>query len=118
MSSNFPELSPNELRYHCDESQFDFESTAELPSLPEMIGQERALRAIDFGISIPSQGFNIYALGPVGSGKTSVVKQRLQEHAKQLTIAVNNAQSIALLRTIVILSRFILQCSSIPLNML
>ncbi|MBC8457071.1 MAG: AAA family ATPase, partial [Deltaproteobacteria bacterium] len=86
MSSNFPELSPEELRYHCDESQFDFESTAELPSLPEMIGQERALRAIDFGISIPSQGFNIYALGPAGSGKTSVVKQRLQEHAKQLPV--------------------------------
>jgi lon-related putative ATP-dependent protease len=84
MSSKIQELSPNELRYRCDESQFDFENTENLPSLEGMIGQERALRSIDFGVSIQSPGFNIYAMGPTGSGKTSVVIEQLQERAKQL----------------------------------
>lgn len=84
MSSKIQELSPNELRYYCDESQFDFDSTEHLSSLDGMIGQERALRSIDFGVSIQSPGFNIYAMGPTGSGKTSVVIERLQERAKQL----------------------------------
>ncbi|HIE29825.1 TPA: ATP-dependent protease [Candidatus Poribacteria bacterium] len=84
MSLKIQELSPNELRYRCDESQFDFESTERLPALAGMIGQERALRSIDFGVSIQSPGFNIYAMGPTGSGKTSVVVERLQERAKQM----------------------------------
>ena len=62
MSQKVTELSPEQLRFHCDESQFDFENIEELPVLSEMIGQERALRAIDFGISITTEGYNIYAL--------------------------------------------------------
>ncbi|MEA3459878.1 MAG: ATP-binding protein, partial [Chloroflexota bacterium] len=46
-----------------------------------IIGQPRAARAIEFGISIPSHGFNIYALGPTGSGKTFAVKKFLEEKA-------------------------------------
>ncbi len=75
------ELSPEELRRRCDPNQFNFETTKELPDLEGIIGQPRAARAIEFGISIPSQGFNIYALGPTGSGKTFTVKSFLEEKA-------------------------------------
>ena len=86
MAQKVTELSPEQLRFYCDESQFDFESTEQLPALAEMIGQERALRSIDFGISITSEGYNIYAMGPRGAGKTSVIKERLEERAKQLPV--------------------------------
>lgn len=75
------ELRPDELRRTCDPSQFSFESTAELTELSEIIGQERATRAIDFGIEIPCQGYNIYALGPSGSGRATVLKEFLQRKA-------------------------------------
>jgi lon-related putative ATP-dependent protease len=75
------ELGPDELRRTCDPSQFSFKSTAELTELSEIIGQERATQAIDFGIEIPCQGYNIYALGPSGSGRTTVIKEFLQRKA-------------------------------------
>lgn len=86
MSQEITELSPEELRLYIDESQFDFESTEELSALSEIIGQERALSSIDFGISISSEGYNIYAMGPRGADKTSVIKDRLEERAKELPV--------------------------------
>jgi len=82
MSGKVRELSAEELRYRCDPDQFNFEATSELPGLKKgIIGQPRAARAIEFGFSIPSHGFNIYALGPTGSGKTFAVKKFLEEKA-------------------------------------
>lgn len=86
MSQRFTELSPEQLRFYCDESQFDFESTEQLSGLSEMIGQERALQSIDFGISITSEEYNIYAMGARGTGKTPVIRERLEERAKQLPV--------------------------------
>ncbi len=67
----------------CDASLFTFESTAELATGAEIIGQDRAARALSFGIDIPSSGFNIFALGPSGVGKTTTVRQYLQVRAEQ-----------------------------------
>jgi lon-related putative ATP-dependent protease len=75
------ELRPEELRRTCDPAQFRFKSTAELAELSEIIGQERATRAIDFGIEMPCPGYNIYALGPAGSGRATVIKEFLQRKA-------------------------------------
>ncbi len=72
-------LRPEELRRTCDPGQFSYQSTAELTELAGIIGQERATKAIDFGIEIPSEGYNIYALGPSGSGRTTVIKEFLQK---------------------------------------
>jgi len=49
-------LPPQQLRQTCDPSQFDFETTAELKDLSEIIGQERAVEAIQFGIGIQREG--------------------------------------------------------------
>jgi len=62
-------------------SSFDFETTDELPMLSDFIGQERAMRAVDFGAGIASHGFNIYALGLPGSGKTTLTRKFLEQIA-------------------------------------
>lgn len=74
------ELTAEQLRHVCDPASLPFRSTEELPSLEEIIGQERALRAIGFGIDIHTPGFHMFALGPAGTGKTTTLKKFL-DHA-------------------------------------
>lgn len=79
------ELRPEELRRTCDPSQFSFQSTSELRDLSEIIGQDRATRAIDFGVEMPCPGYNIYALGPSGSGRATVIEDFLERKAAKGT---------------------------------
>jgi len=82
MSSKAIKLSADQLRHSVDPGQFDFKSTAELPVFEGIIGQERALRAISFGINIKSQGYHMYALGPVGTGKKTIIRKYLETDAE------------------------------------
>lgn len=75
-------LTPDKLRRVFDPAELDFRSTEELSNLDEVIGQERAVRAVSFGIDIESPGYNMYALGPVGTGKTTMIKKFLQRKAE------------------------------------
>ncbi len=75
-------LSPEKLYNHCDLELFDFKTTAELEDPNEIIGQNRALKAISFGIGIKKEGYNLYAMGRVGSGKHKVVEKFIQSQAK------------------------------------
>lgn len=59
------------LRWQCDPALFNFDCTGDLPRLTEFIGQERASRAVEFGLSIKEDGYNIYVAGLTGNGKTS-----------------------------------------------
>src|SRR5262245_26226464 len=72
------ELQVEQLRRVCDPQIFRFKSTADLPVLTEIIGQERAIRATSFGIDIESPGYHIFALGPAGTGKTTMTKDLLE----------------------------------------
>lgn len=74
-------LEVDALCLKCDPTQFSFKSTAELENLEEIIGQERAVEAIEFGIGIRRQGFNLFALGPNGTGKYTSVHQSLVKKA-------------------------------------
>ncbi|MCA9943195.1 MAG: AAA family ATPase, partial [Anaerolineales bacterium] len=74
-------LSTALLCNRCDETQFSFANTAELKSTDEIIGQPRAVEAIRFGIGIQHEGFNLFALGPNGVGKHTVVTQFLEQKA-------------------------------------
>jgi len=65
------ELTPEELKYKLDPQQLPFETTAEVPPLEGMIGQERAERAMEFGLRIKRPGYNIFMTGLTGTGKTS-----------------------------------------------
>jgi lon-related putative ATP-dependent protease len=81
MNHNARELPPQALVHRCDPDNFDFETTSDLPPLSDFIGQERAMRAVDFGAGIASHGFNIYALGLPSSGKTSLTRKFLEQIA-------------------------------------
>jgi lon-related putative ATP-dependent protease len=82
MSSQAIKLSVEQLRHQFDPGQLRFKSTEELPAYEGVIGQERALRAISFGINIKSQGYHLYALGPVGTGKKTIISKYLETHAE------------------------------------
>jgi lon-related putative ATP-dependent protease len=75
------ELAPELLYRRCDPAQFSFGTTADLPDLDEVIGQPRAVAAVQLGIGIRRDGFNIFALGSAGTGKQSLVRHFLEERA-------------------------------------
>lgn len=64
-----------------DVDALGFADTTELPPLEEPLGQARALEALDFGLNIKSHGFNIYASGPIGTGKWAIIHKRVQQVA-------------------------------------
>ena len=74
-------LRPDQLCQTCDGSQFDFETTDELEDLAEIIGQERAVNAVQFGIGIRREGYNLFALGPSGTGKRTTIGRFLDRKA-------------------------------------
>ena len=76
-------LSPEKLYNQCDPSSFSFTSTQDLDGKIKISGQERARDAIRFGIGMKHNGFNIFALGPTGTGKQTTLEQYLKETASQ-----------------------------------
>src|SRR4030042_6028545 len=75
------ELPAEKLRLTCDEKLMGCETTEDLSPLKEIIGQERAVRALKFGIGIKNHGFNIYVAGLPGTGRTTAVKNFVEEIA-------------------------------------
>ena len=76
-------LSVPELLKRCDPEQFSFETTADLPDVPGIIGQQRVVEAVRFAIGIRRYGYNLYALGPAGMGKHSFVRAFLERRAAE-----------------------------------
>lgn len=74
-------LTSNQLYRKCDTSKFDFNTTAELEERLSALGQDRAISAVELGIHIRSRGYNLFCLGPEGTGKTSLVKRVLEKEA-------------------------------------
>jgi predicted ATP-dependent protease len=74
-------LPPESLYRACDPSGLGFKNTSELEVLAEFVGQNRALQAIQFGVGIRRQGFNLFLLGPAGMGKHRVAQRLLEEKA-------------------------------------
>ncbi len=74
-------LDPHLLYQRCDPSQFPFQTTAELPAATEIVGQARAVDAVQFGIDIQRPGYNLFVLGEPGSGRHSVVRRLLETKA-------------------------------------
>lgn len=77
MSIDHLELSTQQLRRTCDPATFPFDTTADVAPLEEVIGQDRAVRAIEFGLDISSSGFNLFLAGQQGTGKTTILKRIL-----------------------------------------
>jgi lon-related putative ATP-dependent protease len=65
----------------CSPEACQFGTTASLRGLDEVLGQPRAVAALEFGTGIASHGFNIFALGLPGSGKTTLIREYLERRA-------------------------------------
>jgi len=76
------ELPVAKLRRVCDPQMLGCDTTEEMEPLETIVGQERAVRALEFGLGIQKLGFNIYVAGPPGTGKTTAVKRFLEEVAR------------------------------------
>ncbi|MFW9883515.1 MAG: AAA family ATPase [Candidatus Thorarchaeota archaeon] len=66
-------LSSEEIRVQCEERAFACKTSAELFPLDNIVGQNRALEALRFGLMIEDKGFNVYVAGIPGTGRTTAV---------------------------------------------
>lgn len=92
------ELPIGKLRFTCDEKVFNFATTETVPPLEVMIGQERAVKAVEFGLFTKNPGYNIFISGLVGTGKityaeASVKKVAAQQEAPTDWCYVNNLET-------------------------
>jgi lon-related putative ATP-dependent protease len=78
------ELEPSQLRAECDPEVFPFKDTREVEPLFGVIGQKRAVQAIDFGLNMKCPGYHIFVTGMPGTGKTTIVQDLVRQHAKKL----------------------------------
>ena len=78
------ELDYKDLKDSCDPKIFKFESTKEVASTTNLIyGQDRGMKALDFGVNVDLKGYNLYLEGPTGVGKTMYTKKFLRTKAKK-----------------------------------
>lgn len=74
-------LTTKDLCRTTSEEALKFKSTAELPSLNSVIGQERAVRALQFGLEMLAPGYNVFVGGATGTGKSTIVESLVQKFA-------------------------------------
>ena len=80
--SAFEELPAEKLRWRLEPEAIPYASTDDCEPCAEIIGQERALKAIQTGLDIKSLGYNIFIAGMVGTGRTTTIKQLLEKLEK------------------------------------
>ena len=74
MDNNFSTLLP------------DFKCTSEIEDLNEMIGQKRAVKAVEFGLNMQHPGYNIFVSGLPGTGKITYIKNAVNLRAQSMEI--------------------------------
>ena len=80
---NKNELTYKDLKMTCNTSQFKFETTKDLEPIESGIGQERGIKALEFGLEVNVKGYNLYLEGPTGVGKTMYTKNYLKKIASK-----------------------------------
>jgi hypothetical protein len=69
------ELEPEQLYRTADLSKLKFETTDDLKDFKGVLGQPRAVESVHFGVGIEAEGYNVFALGPAGTGKHSLLAE-------------------------------------------
>ncbi len=77
------ELSYKKLKATCNPDIFKFDTTADLESIRTGIGQDRGIKALEFGLNVDINGYNLYLEGPTGVGKTMYTKNYLDNISKK-----------------------------------
>ncbi|WP_434773331.1 Lon protease family protein [Pseudomonas entomophila] len=76
-------LEPHALTRRFSADQFAFSSTDDLEPFRGVLGQERAVEALQFGVAMPRPGYNVYVMGEPGTGRFSFVKRYLNAEGKR-----------------------------------
>ena len=77
-------LAPEALTRPFSAEQFSFTTTNDLEPFRGVLGQERAVEALQFGVAMPRPGYNVFVMGEPGTGRFSFVKRYLKAEGKRL----------------------------------
>lgn len=77
-------LAPDALTRPFTAEQFGFITTDDLEPFYGVLGQERAVEALQFGVAMPRPGYNVFVMGEPGTGRFSFVKRYLKAEGKRL----------------------------------
>lgn len=77
------ELNYKDLKMTCNPDLFRFDTTEELSPIETGIGQDRGIKALEFGLQVDVKGYNLYLEGPSGVGKTMYTKNYLDKISKK-----------------------------------
>ena len=77
-------LAPEALTRPFSAEQFSFSTTNDLEPFRGVLGQERAVEALQFGVAMPRPGYNVFVMGEPGTGRFSFVKRYLRAEGKRL----------------------------------
>ncbi len=80
------ELQPQQLRKVISLKSFPFETTESIQPLDSVIGQERAIRAIQLALEMEHSGYNVFVTGMSGTGRTTIVRDILKNLAKKKAV--------------------------------
>ncbi len=86
MARKTVELTADDLRAEWPKGSFDFKTTKAVEVLQDVIGQDRAMHALKFGLSCESKGYNIYVAGITGTGRTTTVKSVAEKVTKDRSV--------------------------------
>ncbi len=76
-------LTPDQLYTYCDLESLDFETTKDIEEHQRIVGQDRVVSSIQFGVSMDRDGYNIFALGPNETGKKELIEDYLKKHSSE-----------------------------------
>ena len=83
------ELSYKDLKDVCNPNMFKFDKIKEVADTTNLVyGQDRGIKALEFGVNVDLKGYNLYLEGPTGVGKTMYTKKFLQKKRYQMTGAI------------------------------
>ena len=80
-------ITVEQLRAFCEPAQFSFKTTDDLPDYEGIVGQERAIDAMSFGIGMKRTGYNMYLMGSTGLGKHTLLKRFLDKASAEQAVA-------------------------------
>lgn len=79
-------LKASQLRHLLDPQTLPFNDTTEVEASRDLIGQQRAVEAIAFGLRIQLDGYNIFMCGESGEGKTRYALESTQRAARDMPV--------------------------------
>lgn len=80
---NYPEVPLDQLRWCCKLDKTDITSTNDLKACDKILGQERALKALELGLDMEYLGYNLFVTGKSGTGRSSTIKKLLHNRKRK-----------------------------------